>query len=154
MSLRNVAGAQGLINAGVTSEKAAAGNFTISIAKDDVNNPRFGNATLDTVLVHEGQHLEFNSKIVAGLASGDPKKRFDVTYAFNEAQSQIQAAYYMERRGGPHHQLGLSLGLLQQQGGKVSVPAGQIRANVARHYGADANKSVLKALLQTGLRPR
>jgi RHS repeat-associated protein len=153
--MTNVSLANQLIKGGCDDVTSAAASFTITLSKSDANNPKFGTATIDTTLVHEGQHLEIGSKIIAGLATHDPKQRFDVTFAGNEAQSNLQAAYYMQRRGGVYHQLGLQLGLLEQRGGKIVVPAGRIRADAVKLFGKDASKSVLGEMVKNGgLKPQ
>jgi hypothetical protein len=125
---------------GVTQRAIDRGNLTLERAASCIRM-NLARETIDTggqrgiegTFVHEDKHLRDFALMIRTFSDG--RDLFDPTVFHLEHSAHITSGFYLMRRGGEFAEEGLSLGLLEKNGGDISVSQRGILDRLKNNYG-------------------
>ncbi len=111
----------------------AARFVRLNIARETIDIG--GQRGIEGTLVHEGKHARDFALILSSYSNPTDQKIFNPTAFQREYSAHLTAAFYLMRRGGEFTEEGLSLGLLLNKAGKISVNKKGIQHRLRNNYG-------------------
>lgn len=121
------------VGKGVLTMKKAAAQVQLNIARETIDTG--GQRGIEGTLVHEGKHAMDFARLLFTASNGDPSRFFNPTAFQKEYSAHLTAAFYLKRRGGEYSDEGISLGLVKESNGHLSVDPEGIRNRLKRNYG-------------------
>jgi len=149
--ISDVNGANAAIASGRLDRKTAMGFITIVIAREELNHPKHGNATLHGLLIHEGTHAQIRADILTSLTSTDSKKHQNETWANDEFRARMAAATYFRFRGNNYADLGIDIKLLLNKPG-LPLNEEALKKSLVNQY--KGHKTVLEIMKEKGIKPK
>ena len=125
--------ARAAVNQGDLDLINAARHVRLNIARETIDTG--GQRGIEGTLVHEGKHALDFARMLATASLGDPNRFFNPTAFQKEYSAHLTAAFYLMRRGGEYADEGISLGLVRESNGWLSVDPAGIRRRLRRNYG-------------------
>lgn len=119
-------------NGGLDFEEAAK-YVRLNIARETIDTG--GQRGIEGTFVHEGKHAMDFAMMLSTFSNGIEEKIFNPTAFQREYSAHLTAALYLKRRGGEYTEEGISLGILFEDNGKVSVNRKGIRSRLKNNYG-------------------
>lgn len=111
-----------------------AGKYVrLNIARETIDTG--GQRGIEGTFVHEGKHAMDFAMMLSTFSKGIESKVFNPTAFHKEYSAHLTSALYLLRRGGEYTREGISLGLLYDNDGKITVSRKGIRARLKNNYG-------------------
>ncbi len=110
----------------------AAAFVRLNIARETIDTG--GQRGIEGTLVHEGKHALDFAKMLSTFSMGDETPNFNPTAFQKEYSAHLTSAFYLMRRGAEFIKEGLSLGLLREKKGKITVSREGIRSRLENSY--------------------
>ncbi len=110
----------------------AAAFVRLNIARETIDTG--GQRGIEGTLVHEGKHALDFAKMLSTFSMGDETPNFNPTAFQKEYSAHLTSAFYLMRRGAEFIKEGLSLGLLREKKGKITVSREGIRFRLENSY--------------------
>ncbi|NNE67864.1 MAG: hypothetical protein HKN33_14975 [Pyrinomonadaceae bacterium] len=143
-------GARRALKSGILTLSDASRFVRLNIARETIDTG--GQRGIEGTLVHEGKHAMDFAKLLASASEGNPDRFFNPNAFQKEYSAHLTSAFYLMRRGGEYTREGLSLGLLKETDGHISVDPIGIRRRLKRNYRLSPENP--GALLDTVANPR
>jgi hypothetical protein len=121
------------VQSGDLEFEEAAQYVRLNIARETIDTG--GQRGIEGTFVHEGKHAMDFAMMLFTFSKGIEAKVFNPTAFQKEYSAHLTAALYLMRRGGEYCREGISLGLLYENDGKITVSRKGIRSRLKNNYG-------------------
>ncbi len=137
VGLNDSKAARDAVQNGELDFEEAAKFVRLNIARETIDTG--GQQGIEGTFVHEGKHAMDVAKMLQTFSRGIEEKIFNPTAFQREYSAHLTAAFYLMRRGGSYAKEGISLGLIYEDDGRLSVNRKGIRSRLKNNYGLTPN---------------